>query len=119
MGLSPVFRLALMNWVIILSLIVIVIVVFFCWANNQAKKQHAAFTKDDVVKAIENVFANELHDEWDLFLAWPINDPYLESVRQKCLLIFKEHQGKEKGKDIETTGEAKLQLILEELKMHV
>jgi len=119
MGLSPVFRLALMNWVIILSLIVLVIVVFFGWANNQAKKQHTAFTKDDVVKAIENVFSNDLHDEWDLFLAWPINDPYLESVRQKCLLIFKEHQGKEKGKDIETAGESKLRLILDELTKRV
>jgi hypothetical protein len=108
-----------MTWLVIVLLIAIFIRLFFCWANHQTKKQHAAFAKDDVVKAIENVFADELHDEWDLFLAWPINDPYLESVRQKCLLIFKEHQGKEKGKDIETAGEAKLKSILDELTKRV
>jgi hypothetical protein len=104
-----------MNWIVIVALIAVFMVVFFWWANSQTKRQHAAFTKDDVAKAIENVFTNDYHDEWDLFLAWPIKDPYLESVRQKCLLVCEEHAGKEKGKDIETCGESKLRVILEEL----
>jgi hypothetical protein len=30
------------------------------------------------------------HDTWDLFLGWPINDPYLESIRLECLRICQE-----------------------------
>jgi len=104
-----------MTWIVTVSLIAVFTGAFFWWANSQTKKQHAAFTRDDVVKAIESVFTNDSHDEWDLFLAWPIKDPPLESVRQKCLLICREHAGKEKGKDIETAGESKLRLILDEL----
>jgi hypothetical protein len=104
-----------MAWIVTAALIAALIVIVFWWGNSQTRKQHAAFTKNDVVKAIENVLTNDYHDEWDLFLAWPIRDPYLEAVRQECLVVCKEHSGKEKGRDIETTGEARLRLILDEL----
>lgn len=107
-----------MSWIVAVSLIGTFVIIFFWWANRQTKKQHAAFTKDDVVKAIDNVFTNDSHDEWDLFLAWPINDPHLESMRRKCILIRNVHGGKEKGKDIETAGEFKLRTILNELTKH-
>jgi predicted RNA-binding protein len=89
---------------------------FFGWANHQAKKQHAAFTRSDVIAAIENVLSNDYHDEWDLFLSWPIRVSYLESMRQRCIAISEEYSGKEKGKHIATSGESKLLLILDELR---
>src|SRR5262245_58866385 len=99
-----------MHWVLIATLLFIIVFCFFCWANRQTKKQHAAFTKRDVIAAIENVLSPDgYHDEWDLFLSWPIGDSYLESVRQRCIAISNDHS--EKGKDIATTGETQLHLI--------
>jgi uncharacterized membrane protein len=79
-----------MHWVLIIALLVIAVICFFVWANRQTKRQHAAFTKSDVIAAIENVLSDGYHDEWDLFLAWPIGDSYLESVRQRCHAISSE-----------------------------
>ena len=56
---------------------------FFVWSNHRTKKLHAAFTKSDVRAAIESVLLDGYHDEWDLFLAWPISDTYLESLRER------------------------------------
>ena len=109
-----------MQWVLIATLLVIAVFCFFAWANHQTKKEHAAFTKRDVMTAIENVLSSDdYHDEWDLFLAWPIGDSYLESVRQRCIAISNEFSGTEKGKDIAISGETKLHLILDELKGRV
>ena len=102
-----------MHWI---AVVIIAVVCFFAWSHYQAKKQHAVFTKDDVAAAIENVLSGEYHDEWDLFLAWPIRDPYLESIRQRCIAISEEYSGTEKGKDIATGGSSQLRLILDELK---
>ena len=104
-----------MYWVLIATLLVVAGFYFFRWANQQTQKRHAAFTKSDVIAAIENVLSGGDHDEWDLFLAWPIEDAYLESVRQRCLAISSEYSGAEKGKDIASGGETKLLLILDEL----
>ena len=106
-----------MHWVLTVTLLVILVFSFFGWANRRTKKEHAAFTKRDVITAIENVLSSDhYHDEWDLFLAWPIGDSYLESVRQRCIAISSEYSGTEKGKDIATSGETNLRLILDELK---
>lgn len=87
----------------------------FAWFDYQTKKRHASFTRSAVIEAIENVLSGEYHDEWDLFLAWPVGDSYLESVRQRCIAISSEHSGTETGKDIATAGETKLHFILDEL----
>jgi hypothetical protein len=108
-----------MHWLLIVALIVSGIVAFFVWANHRTKIQHAAFTKHDVIAAIENVVSDGYHDAWDLFLAWPIDDAYLESVRQRCITISGGHSGIEKGKGIATAGETKLHEILVELKSRV
>ena len=44
------------------------------------------------------------HDTWDLFLAWPIDDPHLEAIRQECLKISRECPPVP-GKDINEEGE--------------
>lgn len=105
-----------MQWILIVALFVISVVGFFVWANHRTKKNHAAFTKSDVVAAVENVLSDGSHDEWDLFLGWPITDSYLESVRQRCIAISSQYSDIEKGKDIATKGETKLHEILDELK---
>jgi hypothetical protein len=104
--------------VLIVALLAVAVVGFFVWANHRTKKKHAAFTNSDVVAAIENVLSDSYHDEWDSFLAWPIGDSYLESVRKRCIAISSEYSGTEKGKDIATSGETKLHEILDELKSH-
>jgi hypothetical protein len=105
-----------MHYVLMAALFAIAVFSFLCWANRQTKKEHAAFARSDVIAAIENVLSSDdYHDEWDLFLAWPIGDSYLESVRQRCMAISNEYSGTEKGKDMATSGEAKLRLLLDEL----
>ena len=107
-----------MDLLIIVVTATIFLALPFVLANLLTKRRHFAFTKDDVVGAIENVLSNidETHDQWDMFLSWPIRDHELESIRQKCLTIDKDYSYKEKGKDIASAGEQKLRSILEELK---
>ena len=65
---------------------------FFVWTNGATERQHARFTAEDVQSAVENCLDlhGDDHDEWDLFLGWPIDDPYLESVRQRCIRLWDE-----------------------------
>jgi len=104
------------NIVFIIIVVLAGIVGFFIWANHQTRKQHERFTKSDVVAALENVISSESvdHDEWDLFLSWPITDPYLESLRKHCLDISFDHSD-EPGRDLSIEGEEKVRSILKEL----
>ena len=45
------------------------------------------FTAKDVDEALSELLTPDAgdHDTWDLFLAWPIDDLYLEPIRQECL----------------------------------
>ena len=73
---------------IIVTVAVLLVVAFFAWANRSTRAEHAAFTRADVESALLNFVAakdGDYYDEWDLFLAWPIADPTLEEVRQRCL----------------------------------
>ena len=104
----------------IASLIIVVIAGiagFFIWANYQTRKRHEKFTKNDVVAALENVisFNSVDHDEWDSFLSWPISDPYLESLRHRCLDISADHSD-EQGRDLSMEGEEKIRSMLKELR---
>ena len=68
------------------------IVAFFTWANRQTAKAHARFTPTDVEAALTELLDPQAHDHdtWDLFLARPITDPYLESIRVECQRICQE-----------------------------
>lgn len=92
------------------------IVVFFAWANRQTAKAHARFTPKDVEIALTELLDPQAHDHdtWDLFLAWPINDPYLESIRLECLRICQECPPVA-GKDINEDGEKRVAALLAEL----
>lgn len=93
------------------------VAVFFGWANRKTKKAHARFTAADVELALDEVISPdaETHDEWDLFLSWPIDDPYLESIRQRCLAICRDYP-KVPGRDLSEQAEAQVLQILEELR---
>jgi hypothetical protein len=62
---------------------------FFLWARGQTRRRHAGYRHNDVKKAIEQVLApiSVSLDDWELFLKWPIDDPYLEKIRQHCRQI--------------------------------
>jgi hypothetical protein len=86
---------AFMPLIIGAVIVISVVIAFFVWGNGETgiRREHAGFTPDDVQSAIKNCL--DLHgidhDEWDLFLGFPIDDPYLESVRQRCIRVWDEH----------------------------
>ncbi|HSI42970.1 MAG TPA: hypothetical protein VK949_01395 [Methylotenera sp.] len=82
------------------------------------KKTARSFQQERCYSGDSECLSCQYHDEWDLFLTWPIQNSYLELVRKRCIVISDKHSGSEKGKDIATSGEAELYLILEELKNH-
>jgi hypothetical protein len=98
------------------SLIVVALVIggipaFFVWANWATRRHYARFTHRDVKAVFERALApSEYYDDWELFLAWPIDDPYLDSVRQRCIQIWDEC-GERAGDEFV----ARLKPILEEL----
>jgi hypothetical protein len=100
-----------------ITLIIVVIVLFFTWANNHTKRAHLAFGRADVLAALDNVLSEEevLHDEWDMFLTWPIKDVYLESLRKRCLDICK-NDTLEPGMDLSELGAAQVEAIRQELR---
>ena len=69
-----------------IPLIIALVAAFFIWANTRTRREHARFTREDVEIALKEFVASDskYHDTWDLFCAWPIDDPYLESIRQRC-----------------------------------
>ena len=93
------------------------IVLFFAWANRQTAKAHARLTPDDVKTALAELLDPQAHDRdtWDLFLAWPIDDPYLESIRLECLRICQECPPVP-GKDINEEGEKRVATLLADLR---
>jgi hypothetical protein len=93
------------------------IVLFFVWANRQTAKAHARFTAKDVEMALAELLDPEAptHDTWDLFLAWPIDEPFLESIRQECLRICQECPPVP-GKDINEVGEKRVGTLLANLR---
>jgi hypothetical protein len=106
-----------MIWIAAFAIISTGIVAFFTWANRSTAKAHARFQVADVREALQEVVAPDaqFHDTWDLFLAWPIDDPYLESVRQRCLTIVKECSAGHTGADMNEEGENRVRAILHEL----
>jgi hypothetical protein len=96
------------------------IVLFFAWANRRTAKAHARFTADDVEMALAELLDPQAptHDTWDLFLAWPIDDPHLEAIRQECLNIWRECPPAA-GKDINEEGETRVAALLAKLRRSV
>jgi hypothetical protein len=82
-----------MTWILI-TLAAIAIGAVLCWnlikvGNAKMRARHAAFEPKDVESALMNVISEEpcYHDEFDLFLGHPIDDPFLESIRKRAFEI--------------------------------
>ena len=95
-----------------IALIVALVIGLFVWANTRTRRAHARSTRSDVEAALEEFVSPEstYHDTWDLFLAWPIDDPYLESIRRRCQ-SFARH-------DADPTAKEHVRAILAELRAH-
>jgi hypothetical protein len=88
--------------------------VFFALANRATRRMHAAFGPREVAAALECVLDDSLcHDEWDLFLSWPIADPYLESIRTQCLEIIRTAPPPNRGEDISGDGKNRIRVLLQ------
>lgn len=111
---------ALVIVIVVVVIVILGIILFFIWANGKTKKEHAHYDVTDVIMALEELFDPDAryHDTFDLFIIWPINDRYLESIRLKVLEIVKNDPGG-KGKDISRHGMEEIELILNELRNHI
>ena len=106
-------------WVLILAAVA-GIVAFFMWTSGGTAKTHARFQASDVEEALAELVSPDArdHDTWDMFLAWPIDDPHLESIRQECLKIVAECPRRHPGEDISEEGVNRVTTILRELRGH-
>jgi hypothetical protein len=103
-----------------IGLIVAAVVGFFTWANVRTKHAHARSTRTDVEQALEELVSPDSTylDTWDLFIAWPIDDPYLESIRQRCLRVVEECTPEKPTEYISQTGVQRVRAMLAELRAH-
>jgi hypothetical protein len=72
---------------------------------RKARQVSVHLTRRDVESALANVLdldGSGTHDAFDLFLASPIDEPYLESIRQECIAVLKQnrHQKPAPGRDL-------------------
>lgn len=102
----------------LITLVVLGVILLVAWSNSQARKDHANFRPVDVEMALQEVLSNEscCHDGFDLFLSWPIDDPYLESLRQRTLTILNDSPPPPAGYDISPEGLKQIELLLMELR---
>ena len=89
--------------------------VVFVFASREARRMHTAFRPSDVESALQCVLDDSqcCHDEFDLFLTWPIDDPYLEAIRERCHRILRTCA--KPGEDISEDGKEQIRAILREL----
>ena len=96
----------------VIGIILAAVAGFFAWANAQTRRAYARSTRSDVEAALEEFVSptSTYHDHWDLFLGWPIDDPYLESIRQRCQAFA--------GHDADPAAKDGVRAILAELRAH-
>ena len=82
-----------MKIVAIIGVILAAVAGLFAWANRQTRRAYARSTRSDVEAALEEFVSPQsvYYDAWELFLTWPIEDPYLESIRQRCQSVADWH----------------------------
>lgn len=94
--------------------------IFFALANRATRRRHAGYGRIEVESALQCVLDDtEWHDAFDLFLTWPIDDPYLESIRKQCHEIVRTSPPARPGEDISVEGKDRIRAILRGLREHV
>jgi hypothetical protein len=96
----------------------IVVVLIVLRLTRTRRRELTAYGRKEVEAALLNVLTIDAgtHDEWDYFLSRPIADPYLESVRQRCLDICRRYPDGAPGKDLPEAASAEVRALLEELR---
>jgi hypothetical protein len=86
--------------------------------NMVTAKRHARFGKADVEGALETLLSPESRDldKWDLFLSRPIDDPYYEAIRQRCLDIVDVHHGTGPNEYLDNEGISAVAALLSEVR---
>lgn len=92
---------------------------FFARAHRATRRRHAAYGRTDVEVALQCVLDDsQYHDAFDLFLTWPIDDPYLESIRKQCREVVRTSPPPMAGEDISEAGKGRIRAILRDLREH-
>jgi len=92
---------------------------FFTLANRATRRTHAKFGRIEVESALQCMLDDkQCHDAFDLFLAWPIDDPYLDSIRKRCREIVRTSAPAKPGEDISGDGKEQIRAILRDLRGH-
>jgi type II secretory pathway pseudopilin PulG len=94
------------------------VVAISAWAllgrrGRRTARTHAQFTAKDVETALDEVLNPGYQGTFEEFLVWPINDQYLESIRQECLRICHECPS---ARYVNAEGEKRIAALLRELR---
>ena|SRR5689334_3114486 len=110
-----------MNWLMSAALIIAIgVVCAFRFLNRLTERNHKRSTAADVIVALEEFLDGPTHDTWDLFTYYEIDDPYLESIRQRCLEVGRQFPPESKREDFcNATGVEQIRGILNEVKSKV
>lgn len=109
-----------MNILLIICVIAIVIVILFVFVRQKTREKYTAFDRKDVISALENLISKDArdHDEFDLFRAWPIDNPYLESIRQRAVEIYVQYHEPNSVQDINQEGVKQIEKLIDEVRAH-
>jgi hypothetical protein len=94
--------------------------IFFALANRATRRRHAGLGRIEVEPALQCVLDDtQCHDAFDLFLTWPIDDPYLESIREQCHEVVRTSQPASTGEDISEKGKDRIRAILRDMRERI
>ena len=92
----------------------------FALANRATRRRHAGYGRIEVESALQCVLDDaQSHDAFDLFLTWPIDEPYLESIRKQCHEIVRTTPPAMPGEDISEGGKDRIRAVLRDLREHL
>jgi hypothetical protein len=100
--------------------LIVVLTLLFVGGRIWARRTHFAFEPKDVAAAIETLLDDSPHsmDNWDLFLSWPIKDPYCEHIRQECIRAIDEHPPV-RNDFVSDEAARRIAALLEDVKLHM
>jgi hypothetical protein len=87
-----------MRVIFVVAVIVVGIVAFFALANRYTRRHPRRLSSLDVARTIDSFLnSSDKAYAWDDFLTFPIADPSLEAMRQRCCQIdWNTESGREK-----------------------
>ena len=110
-----------MNWKILTPWIIIAGVVgLFRFLHRLTVRRYARSTASDAIVALQEFLEGPTRDTWDLFTYYEIDDPYLESIRQRCLEVGRQFPPESEREDFcNAKGVEKIRSILNEVKSKI